>query len=110
MVDYKAIGRRISKHRKNISMTQAVLAEKLEVSESFISQVERGNAKISLQRLYQIAEVLNIDIALLVSNIGSIENGTAISEVDEIIKSWPEKDKALLIDVLTCVDKKIKPN
>ena len=58
MIDYKAIGRRISKHRKNISMTQAVLAEKLEVSESFISQVERGNAKISLPRLYQIAETL----------------------------------------------------
>lgn len=110
MVDYKAIGRRISKHRKNISMTQAVLAEKLEVSESFISQVERGNAKVSLSRLYQIAEILNIDIALLVSNIGSIENGTAVSEIDEIIKEWSEKDKELLIDVLTCVDKKIKPN
>ncbi len=110
MVDYKAIGRRISKHRKNISMTQAVLAEKLEVSESFISQVERGNAKVSLPRLYQIADILNIDIALLVSNIGSIENGTAVSEIDEIIKEWPEKDKELLIDVLTCIDKKIKPN
>lgn len=110
MVDYKAIGRRISKHRKNISMTQAVLAEKLEVSESFISQVERGNAKVSLPRLYQIAEMLNIDIALLVSNIGSIENGTAVSEIDEIIKGWSDKDKELLIDILTCIDEKIKPN
>lgn len=110
MVDYKAIGRRISKHRKNISMTQAVLAEKLEVSESFISQVERGNAKISLQRLYQVAETLNIDIALLVSNIGSIENGAINSEIDEIIKGWSEKDKELLIDILTYIDKKTKPN
>lgn len=110
MVDYKAIGRRISKYRKNISMTQAVLAEKLEVSESFISQVERGNAKVSLQRLYQISEILNIDIALLVSNIGSIENGTIHSEIDEIIKEWSDKNKELLIDVLTCIDKKIKPN
>lgn len=110
MVDYKAIGRRISKHRKNTSMTQAILAEKLEVSESFISQVERGNAKISLPRLYQIAEILNIDIALLVSNIGSIENGTAISEIDEIIKKWSEKDKEILIEVLAFIDKKIKPS
>lgn len=110
MVDYKAIGRRISKYRKNISMTQSVLAEKLEVSESFISQVERGNAKISLQRLYQIADILNIDIALLFSNIGNIENGTAYSEIDEIIKEWNEKDKELLIEVLMCIDKKIKPN
>ncbi len=110
MVDYKAIGRRISKHRKNISMTQAVLAEKLEVSESFISQVERGNAKISLPRLYQIAEFLNIDISLLVSNIGNIENGKAISEVDVIIKQWPADSKELLVEVLTCIDKKIKSN
>lgn len=110
MVDYKAIGRRISKHRKDIPMTQSVLAEKLEVSESFISQVERGNAKISLQRLYQIADVLNIDIALLVSNIGNIEDGRAYSEIDEIIKDWPDKDKELLIEILTCIDKKTKPN
>ena len=110
MIDYKAIGRRISKHRKNISMTQAVLAEKLEVSESFVSQVERGNAKVSLPRLYQIAEILNIDIALLVSNIGSINDGTICSEIDDIVKDWSDKDRELIIEVLTCIDKKIKPN
>lgn len=110
MIDYKAIGRRIHKHRKNIHMTQAVLAEKIDVSESFISQVERGTAKVSLQRLDQIAEILNVDISLLVSNIGNIENGKVYSEVDEIIKEWSEHEKEILIKVLTSLDKEIKPN
>lgn len=110
MIDYKAIGRRIHKHRKNIHMTQAVLAEKLDVSESFVSQVERGTAKVSLQRLDQIAEILNIDISLLVSNIGNIENGKLFSEIDEIIKEWPDFEKEILVKVLTFIDKEIKPN
>ena len=110
MIDYKAIGRRIHKHRKNIHMTQAVLAEKLDVSESFVSQVERGTAKVSLQRLDQIAEILNVDISLLVSNIGNIENGKLFSEIDEIIKEWPDFEKEILVRVLTSIDKEIKPN
>ena len=101
MIDYKAIGRRIHKHRKNIHMTQAVLAEKIDVSESFISQVERGD---------QIAEILNVDISLLVSNIGNIENGKVYSEIDEIIKEWSEHEKEILIKVLTSIDKETKPN
>ena len=110
MVDYKAIGRRINKHRKNIRMTQAVLSEKLDVSESFISQVERGTTRVSLQRLDQISEILNVDISLLVSNIGNIENGKVYSEIDEIIKEWSDHKKELLVKVLICIDKEIKPN
>lgn len=110
MIDYKVIGRRIKKYRKNIHMTQNLLAEKLDVSESFISQVERGTTRVSLQRLDQISEILNVDISLLVSNIGNIENGKVYSEIDEIIKEWSDHKKELLVKVLICIDKEIKPN
>lgn len=67
MLDYKAIGRRISIYRKKKGLTQAVFSEKLDISESYISQIERGATKVSLTRLDKIAEVLKIDIALIKS-------------------------------------------
>lgn len=52
MIDYKAIGRRIAFYRKKEHYTQATLAEKLDISESYVSQVECGKVKISLYHFY----------------------------------------------------------
>lgn len=68
MLDYKAIGRRIAYYRKRAYHTQASLAEELEISESYMSQVECGKAKVSLERLNSIAEKINVDITILLSD------------------------------------------
>lgn len=43
MLDYKAIGRRIAFYRKRELYTQAILAEKLDISESY-------EAKLNVER------------------------------------------------------------
>ena len=68
MIDYRSLGRRIAFYRKKAPMTQSQLSEQLGVSESYVSQIECGIAKVSLPRLAQIADVFGIDIALLVSD------------------------------------------
>ena len=110
MVDYKSIGRRIALNRKKAGVTQAALAEYLEASESFISQIERGKAKIALSRLYQIAEFLSMDVALLVSDCSKLASSAINSEIDQIIKDWTPEQRDLLIDLIACADQKIKSN
>ena len=107
MIDYKSIGRRIALNRKKVGVTQASLAEHLEVSESFISQIERGKAKISLPRLYQISEFLNMDIALLVSDFRTSEMN---SEIEMLVKDWTPEQRSMLIDLIICADNKMKSN
>lgn len=110
MVDYKSIGRRIALFRKEAKITQAALAEHLEVSESFVSQIERGKAKVSLPRLYQIAQFLDMDVALLVSDCRSLAFPEKHSEIETIIKDWTPDERALLIDLLICANSKKKPS
>ena len=62
-VDYKIIGARIQDSRKRKGYTQEVLAEKLDVSVGYVSQVERGITKISLDLLAAVASILECDIA-----------------------------------------------
>ena len=66
-VDYSLIGERIKKTRKMRGMTQDALAEWLGVSIGYVSQVERGITKISLDLLGAISTVLQCDIASLIT-------------------------------------------
>lgn len=107
MIDYKRIGRRIAYYRKNAAVTQSALSERLGVTESYVSQIERGSAKVSLSRLGQIAEVLQIDTALLISDGGSGMEGVE-PELAKIISGWPEQQRALLTELVRCADLQIK--
>ena len=58
-LNYKVIGNRIQNKRKAMGVTQANMAEALNVSVGFISQVERGVCKVSLDSVDAIAEFLD---------------------------------------------------
>lgn len=107
MVDYKAIGRRIAFYRKKAALTQAVLSEKLGVTESYISQLERGSAKIPFPRLGEISDILQVDIALLVSDKAFLSQPPINTEIHEIIKDWPQERLSLLAELLICADEKM---
>lgn len=108
MINYKAIGRRIACYRKKLSMTQATLSEELDITESYVSQIERGSAKVSLPRLSQISDILHVDIALLISDETTVSDIPINVEIFEIIKDWPADKIDFLTDILICADEKMK--
>lgn len=57
-IDYSAIGKRIRSRRKELHFTQAVLAEKADLSDTNIFHIERGATKLSLPSLIAIANAL----------------------------------------------------
>ena len=107
MIDYKRIGRRIAYYRKNAAVTQSAMSEQLGVSESYISQIERGSARISLGRLGQIADILRVDVALLISDHGAGMQCVE-PEIASIIKDWPEQQRAMLTELVRCADLQLK--
>jgi Predicted transcriptional regulators len=56
--DYGIIGNRIKKAREKKGLTQERLAEELDVSNAYISKIERGKTPISLDRLSELCHVL----------------------------------------------------
>lgn len=108
MIDYKLIGRRIAFYRKSASVTQAAMSERLGVTESYVSQVERGTTKVSLSRLSQIADALDVDIAQLVSDGGVISAEYVNPEIAKILSGWTAEQIAMLTDLLICADERIK--
>lgn len=66
-IDFKLIGERIKEKRKLSNMTQEQLAEKINVTVGYVSQCERGISRINLEKLSEISDVLQCDIAYFVS-------------------------------------------
>lgn len=66
-LDYKEIGRRIKEIRHLKNMTQAELAELIDIYDnSHISRIEAGVKGISLKSVAKIACVLNVSLDFLV--------------------------------------------
>ena len=64
---YEIVSKNIQKQRKEKGLTQEQLAEKIEYSTQFISNIEskKNHQTMSLGTLWKIALTLDIDIALL---------------------------------------------
>jgi transcriptional regulator with XRE-family HTH domain len=59
----KQLGKRVAGLRQLAGLTQAALAERVEVATETISRLERGSAVPSLGRLERIAEALGVPLA-----------------------------------------------
>lgn len=99
-IDYKLIGERIKRARKMKGMTQEALAEKLNVSIGYVSQVERGITKISLDLLAAISAILEYDIANFVSESVVNSNEYMESEIINEIRKLDQKKKKFVLGII----------
>jgi DNA-binding XRE family transcriptional regulator len=59
---YKAIGKEIRRFREERQLTQQQLAESSELTRTSVVHIEKGEQRIPIDRLYRIAEALNVQI------------------------------------------------
>ncbi|WP_238381868.1 helix-turn-helix domain-containing protein [Mucilaginibacter pedocola] len=64
----KTVGQLIRDTRTERKITQAELAKRLGVSIPAISKIESGVTDVNLSRVHQIAEVLEIDVLILLGS------------------------------------------
>ena len=106
-IDYKLIGARIKRARKGKGMTQEVLAERLNVSIGYVSQVERGITKISLDLLGAISSILECDVAILISGSAVYSNKYIESEILEEIQKLDNKKRKYILRILQITNEEL---
>lgn len=95
-LNYKEIGKRIQTKRKEIQITQEKLSEIIDVSPSYISEIERGSSICSLATLTNIANTLNASLDYLV--LGITKNN-ADNMFTDILNSIPAQNQKLYISL-----------
>lgn len=84
-----AIGNNIKKYRKLKSLTQKELAEKVSISRSFMSQIEKGISNPSDENLKKIAECLDVSVNDLKKDIDK----SSLSKLLELLILGTSKQK-----------------
>ena len=95
-IDYKEMGKRIKQKRKELNLTQEKLSEILEISPTYISEIERGTGISSLATITKIANILNLDLDYLILGISNTNIDKTFSNLLERI---PKKDQKLFISL-----------
>ena len=84
-MDFAILGNKIRQLRKANNLTQEVLAEQLDLSYTYLGQVERGIRGINLPNLIKIANRFNISIDYLLSDY---LNTDINKENDSLNQEW----------------------
>lgn len=61
-----SIGSKIRETRKNKSISQEQLALLTAIDRSYLGRIERGEVNITVEKLYQISQTLNVDLKILI--------------------------------------------
>lgn len=84
MVDMKMLGRRLHLSRLDLSLQQKEVAAIAGISNSYLSELEKGRAKnVTMARLSPLAKALNVSVAYLLGETPDPLLGQADDQLDE---------------------------
>jgi len=99
MIDYKIIGDRLQKARNAAGFTQERLSEKIDVSTNYLSKVEGGHEKPSLEFLAKISSAVDVPLSQLLT--GVVEDKRYLQkDIADLLKSCTPEKVRLIYDVI----------
>lgn len=99
-MDYKRLGEHIRKERLRLNLTQAQLAEAIDISDTYMGAIERGERCLTLDTLVRLVTRLGVTIDYLLSDSVPNNNDNIIDQFKQIIDRQPMERKQLAINVL----------
>jgi transcriptional regulator with XRE-family HTH domain len=100
-MDYNLLGKRIRQERHKLNLTQEKIAESIDISDSYIGQIERGERSVTLDTLVRLANKLGVTIDyLLQDSIGTVSDAQSINQMVQILQNRSPKEKQMALDVI----------
>lgn len=100
-INYKDIGKRIKIARIRGDITQEKLAEAVNISSSHLSNIETGNARVSLPTLVHIANALDVLLSdLLCDNLVRAKESYC-KECDILFSDCSDQEARFITDMIS---------
>jgi transcriptional regulator with XRE-family HTH domain len=104
----------IKKFRELKNLTRDEVAEKMEMSLSGYSKLERGDVELSISKLYKLAEILDVDVSQILnfdaSQVFNVSNNNVVNgvEIKEQHHHYPDEYKDKYIKMLESEIERLK--
>lgn len=100
-IDYENLGPRIKELRQKMKLTQAEVAEALNVTPGYISNVENNRSAMSLRILTYYAKLMHISLDSLIGQIDPQYRQNAMdNELKECIEKMSAQEKEKLLETI----------
>lgn len=99
-MDKKSIGRHIQIQREHAKLTQNQLAELTDLSQSYISAVERGQKIPSLEKFIDIANALNTTADILLVEVIKSRDVTRTTVIADMIDLMTHDEQNKLFEII----------
>lgn len=99
-MDYKNLGQRVREERLKLNLTQEQLAESIDISSSYMGQIERGERSVTLDTLVRLVNKLGVTIDYLLQDYTNVNDDNFINHFKQIMYGRDSKQKQMALDVL----------
>ena len=102
-MDYKKLGERIRQERLRLNLTQAQLAEAIDISDTYMGAIERGERSLTLDTLVRLVNRLGVTIDYLLADSVSDNDTNIMNQFKQITDGQPLERKQMAINVLRTI-------
>lgn len=101
-INRRKIGERIGNQRRKLGFTQQDIYDKMEISQNHYSRIENGHVGISIEKLIQLSNILNISIDYILTGK---KFGDKKSDFEEKYNDLSTKQKQFINQQIDCLKK-----
>lgn len=94
------IGKRIRKAREEKGITQETLAESMDVSNAYISKIERGRTTVNLNNLDKICTILETSSDYLLRGANTARQDYLRNEIIDMLEGCPPEKIKLIAKII----------
>lgn len=109
-LDYPEIGRQVRRLRRQRGWSQARLAERADLSDTYISHIERATKQVSLNALLRLAAALKVTLDQLLSGSQPQDTGAYLPELQTLFQDCSLRERRILLDIAGAVKEVLRAN
>ena len=102
-MDYKRLGRRIREERLRLNLTQAQLAESIDISDTYMGAIERGERSLTLDTLVRLVNRLGVTVDYMLADSVFDNDSNIMEQLKQIIDGQPIERKQMAVNVLRTI-------
>ena len=100
------IGKKIKEIRKKTGLTQAELAEKINVDPKYVSRLETGSSVASITTIIKISQALNVEISDIFEISSLHKKNKLINLINNKLVKINTKELRIILDIVSLLAEK----
>lgn len=102
-MDYKRLGERIREERRRLNLTQAQLAEAVDISDTYMGAIERGERSLTLDTLVRLVNRLGVTVDYLLADSVADTDSHIMDQFKQIVDGQSLERKQMAVNVLRTI-------